>query len=467
MTYLASENLLLESDTVLSANAESLIYPVSNLGYGKNQVLDIFRTADGALELNGTDEYAWVLDHNDFDIVGDFTLEGLINITTLDTNGIIVRIYDKSTSIYTAQIDNELRLSLFGSVHSGSKLWTIPAIGWYRFKWAYDVATAVVTLHINGTGETGNLSSSGGLDPGEAIGTNSSRVTIGARSTGTNIFTGKIAYIGIAPAKYDNGAYLDPLTCAGYWSMDSGLDENGKIPDVSGNAHALTVNNIDITNFVNNTAKQWIGFNFSSNQTPQFLFGDRRHNMQDGAEISWYRGDWYSTSTTPELLGTVTIEAGKAFLIRLGSLSTEDTNFFIEMDDPGNPLNHLDIPFLYLGSFDTLINAAGPGYQENDITSIIVVTSNIQTLKRYGKSGARFDLELPFELDSVDLAIWKNARVSALINPVVYYLGGTENVNTAAYEWVNANAFERNVVLQSGRRQSNIVLRELPGGVDQ
>ena len=232
LPYFAETNEVTKSTTAVTARTSDAVFGVGNLR--KNQLNPPWRSGDRALVCDGV-SFAYVADDADFDIVGDFTLEGLINITTLDTSGIITRIYDKGTSIYTAQIDNELRLSLFGSVHSGSKLWTIPAIGWYRFKWAYDVATAVVTLHINGTGETGNLSSTGDLDPGEAIGTNSDRVTIGARPTGTHIFTGKIAYIGIAPAKYDNGAYLDPALCAGYWPFDS-----SDLTDSSGNGHTLT-----------------------------------------------------------------------------------------------------------------------------------------------------------------------------------------------------------------------------------
>ena len=233
----------MNSTATISARTEAVSYEASNLS--RHELFPGWRSADKALDLTGH-EFVHTADHADLDIAGDFSLEFLVYIPSLDTESIATAIYDKGNSIRATQNDAEFELILYNSTASWTHSWTISAIGWYRVKWVFDVSAAIVTLYVNGTGETGNLSSAGtAFDPADAIDTNADRVTIGATDdpaiaasiVGINIFTGKLAYLGIAPAEYDNSAYLDPALSNAYWNFDSDdlTDSSGL-----GSSHTLT-----------------------------------------------------------------------------------------------------------------------------------------------------------------------------------------------------------------------------------
>ena len=226
-------NLFMNSTAVISARTEATSYEATNLS--RHELFPGWRSADKALNFVGNN-FAFVADDADFDFEGDFTFETLVNITSLDTEGIATQIYNKGDSIQIAQEDDTLRLTLWNSAAAWIHEWTIPDTGWYIFKFVFDVSVPEVSLFVNRVDLSGELASSGtAFDADDPIDTNAIRVTIGATDEGIDIFTGQTAYAGIAPAEYDNTAYLDPALTAAYWPFDS-----DDLTDISGNGHTLT-----------------------------------------------------------------------------------------------------------------------------------------------------------------------------------------------------------------------------------
>ncbi len=355
-TYIGSDNFITEIGTV-TARTEAddpagivTLFDATNLQ--KTRLLPQYRTDDQALELDGTNDYAWVADHADFDITGDLTIECLFNPDDLLGAQAFLDKLGANDGYRLQLTGDELRLFIRGATNCDVVTTTanLSADTWYRAKAVYDASAEEISFFLDGIeiaratdGVQTNCTLVGNIPA--AIGANAIRVTIGADAGGGTLFDGEIGFIGIDNAEHDNGGYLDPSGCAGYWPMDTAL-VGGEIEDVSGNDHNLTAISITSANFDFITTHAWVGATLSTTSVPTALVIDRRHNLTSSATVALFKGDWFSTYV---LVDTATVVAGEAIVLRDSAWVATDTQWWIEVHDPTNGADFISLPYVWLG----------------------------------------------------------------------------------------------------------------------
>lgn len=345
-TYIGSNNFVTEIGTV-TARTEAddpaglvTMFDASNLQ--KTRLLPQYRTDDQALDLDGANDYAWVADHADFDIISNLTIEGLINVDSVVGTQCVLDKINALTGYRLSLEGDEVRMSINGvGNHETTTAANLLIDTWYRLKVIYEAAAQTITIYIDGTLEP---SGTVGVIPA-AITANAIRVTIGADAANANKLDGEIGFAGLEGALHNNGGYLDPSGCAGYWSMDTAL-VGGEIEDDSGNSHDLTVVSIDDTNFDYITTHAWVGFLLSTTSVPTVLTIDRRHNLTSGATVALFKGDWFATYA---VVDTATVVAGEAIVLRDSAWVATDTQWWIEVHDPTNGADFISLPYVWLG----------------------------------------------------------------------------------------------------------------------
>ncbi len=345
-TYIGSNNFVTEIGTV-TARTEAddpaglvTMFDASNLQ--RTRLLPQYRTDDLAVDLDGADDYAWVADHADFDITSDLTIECLVIPDAVAGTQVLLDKIVGATGYQLSLEGDELRMSINGVANreetTGANLVVDTP---YRCKGAYEAAAQTITLRVDGVLEP---SATAGVIPA-AITANAARVTIGADSANANKLNGEIGFIGLAPANYNHGGYVNPVSCVGYWDMDAGL-VGGVIPDGSLFSHDLTVVSIDSSNFDFITTHAWVGFALSATSVPTALVIDRRHNLTSSATVRLLKGNWFGTYN---VVDTVTVVAGEAIVLRDTTWVATDTQWWIEVHDPTNGGDFISLPYIWLG----------------------------------------------------------------------------------------------------------------------
>jgi hypothetical protein len=429
--YFAYQNLL--PSATITARTESSVYPATNLT--KHRLWPGWRSGDQCLILNGTDEYAYVADHADFDITGDFTIEALIYPQSVTGLQLILNKSQANTSGWSLNLDgSEVEVYALSAADGGvvkTSGANLAINNWYRIKAVYDASVPEITFYVNGT----LVSSSVTVAPGTSIDTNAIRVTVGASSAGTSRFTGKIAYVGIEATEYDHGGYLDPSSCAGYWDM-AGLNGSSKIADVSGNSHDLTVSGIaDPDNFTTCTAYQWVRFTLPSTQNPTYCFFDRRHNITDELTITLHRQSPFAAYTAGGA-ATDTVTADAPIIFDISSIT--ETDWWIEIHDPDNTDGYIEIPYIYLGAKSDLSRGFGNSYLYSPRTHGNIIADSVGGYTAYVRSEQLLEHTIVFKLLAADFAIIEAiADVARLGQPVVFSEDSTDAKTRLVY-WVDA-----------------------------
>jgi len=442
--WIGRDNLLVDSATLSARTDEGGDYALSNLQY--HQLEPPFRTAGKAVELDGTNDYLYVPHHADFDITGDLTLEVLMKTDGIGTTTHLINKYDATDGYVLIKQLDEIRVYIYNSgtttCNIGTTSVNLVAGTWYRIKAVYDASAQEISIYVNGTevARANNSTQTGCVLTGTipaAIGTNTTRVTIGGSAAGAGLFNGEIALAAIANAEADNGGWLNITSCVAYWNFD-----NSDGTDSSGNGHDLTEVSLSSADYNNCTAYQWIGFHFSSAQNPTLLFIDRRHNLSSSATMRLFRGAWYWSSTDNSVV-TPPVTAGQPVVSRFSSTAT--TDWWLEIHDPDNPDGYIELPFIYLGQSQAFTSASfslnrnkGTG---RTTTQVRTEAGNIRTAvksEQYTYCQGMF-----YPAEGADLTELRAAAAYASQGKVIVfcYDSDDEDDNTWAMYWLNAAEF--------------------------
>ena len=448
--WIGRDNPLIDAATITARSDEGGDYALSNLQF--HQLEPPYRTAAKALELDGANDYAWVADHADFDIVGDLTLEILIEPDTVAGTPWLI---DKlgANDGYLLRLDGD-EIAVFIRGITNCQITTTAANllvdTWYRIKAIYDASAEEVSIFLNGIeiARATDLAQTGCVLVGNipaAIVANPVRFTIGADSTNANKFNGEIGFAGIDNAEHDNGGYLDPSGCAGYWNFD-----DSDLTDSSGNGHTLTGVSIDSSNYQDCTAFAWIGIEYDATQNPKGLFVDPRNNLATGATWKLCRGDWFSTY---ELIDSGTVTENEPII----SLPDDNTNtkWWLEFHEADNADGYLEFSFIYLGQRLALTAASlslnrikAP--QMRTITQVRTEAGNIRTSI---KSNLYVHiLSSIYPMEGADLVEMLAAAAYASQGHVIIFCYDSEDAvnNTWAMYWLDAATFSPQLMRQRG-----------------
>lgn len=338
--YCIYDNRWIEDGTI-TARTEADSYEATNLT--EHNLFPGWRSCDRALALNGTNEYAYVADHADFDITGDFTAEALVKLKDISGVKYIIHKWSSNLGYIFFIIGGELFLQLdTGSATSTDA--NLVAGVWYRLKAVYDASASTVTMYKDGVA----LSVTPTSVP-SSITANAIRLTVGTNNTAASgFFGGEISYAGIDNAEHDHGGYLDPSLCAGYWGFSDDLT------DSSGNSHTLTGSGINSGNYSSMTAYEWVQCELGTTTDPTKIVIPRNHNLTSSAVVKLLKGDVYSGYS---VAATLTVAADTAIVADISS--STDTKWVLEINDPTNSDAYVAIPYISLGSEDmTLVNTA-------------------------------------------------------------------------------------------------------------
>jgi len=465
--YVGYENLI-PSATVTARYASS-VYPASNLNI--EAVTKVLRTADMCVILNGTDEYAYVADHADFDPGGDMTFEFLLNPSAVTGARVIIQHLGASNGYAVRMDGDELVVYLDGAsnyVTTTINFFTVDT--WVRGKVAYDASAAEVSIYKNGVevARANNSTQTGCTVNGTlptSLTNNTGSLYAFSDAAVASVFAGQASYLCITSDEQDHGGYVDPdgANTVAYWPMD-GLNGSSKIADISGNAHDLTVSGItDPANFTTCTAYHWVNFNFTSTQDPALLVIDRRHNLTDSTTVKLFR---QSPFEAYDLVTSGTITEATTFILEFDD--DPDVDWWLEFHDPDNVDGYLEIPMVYLGSKSALNLSFAIDFEDFDITPVTIVNNSINGDRRYQRGGKHYQFEYPWNLvTSNDTTIWRAVRDAAVIHPFVFSVDSTA-ANTFFVNWLDVEKWGRKGIIQStGVKKANMTFRELPGGVDQ
>ena len=294
---------------------------------------------DYCLTLNGSDEYAYVADHADFDITGDLTIECLIRPSSVSGTRYIQDKVLAGTGYGLLQIDDEIRMQIDTAYEQTDAL-NMSTGTWYHIKATYDASAQEIKIYVNGSLEA---SSTTGVVPA-AITANNERITIGATNAGASLFAGSIAWFAISAEEHDTAYnYLEKAGTnnRGYWEFQQDLT------DSSGNSHTLTGNNLDASNYSQMTAYEVVYVAEATSGNKDTLIIEKNHNLTSSASIRLFSGDWTSASTASTLLATIAVTADTTIINNFGS--TAITNFWVEVHDPTNTDSYIKIRYAFLG----------------------------------------------------------------------------------------------------------------------
>ena len=470
-------NRVAEESPTITSSTEHPIYPDDNVAI--NSHVDIYRSNEQALVLNGTDECAFVDDHDDFDITGDLTIEAMICPGSVSgAQEVVNKMTSASINGYSLQQNGDeirLRISNESSTSCAVKTSVVNmAVGsWYRLKAVYDASAQEISFYLDGVeiARGDNSSQTGctleGTIPA-AVPATSVRLTIGANPGDSYPFTGKIATVGIYSGEDDNEEPLNPSDCAGYWKFD------GDLTDCSGNGHDLTGVEIDGSNYqYAPEVEQWLKFDFGSAGNIDFAFIPRFHNLTNSATLK-VQGNSTDSWSSPPVNETLSVSAGKA----IAKCFTGGSYRYwrVLFADASNPDGYLEIPNIWLGEWQDLTTAYG-SYSRRSIIPGRGNVSTIHTRKSY-QSGARiYGFNMPWELKGADRQIWEAAHIYACTQPIVLALD-RDDLDDTSYlvNWLEARLggsqegsdLSMDIDVETGGLASvNWTFDEVGAGIDQ
>lgn len=428
--YFAYNNLL--PSATVTARTEDPAYPASNLT--KHRLWPGWRSADKCLVLNGVDEYAYVADHEDFDITGDLTIECVVNAGSVmeatqqilnkgaSSNGYMLVKYGTALRLFLNGLSNYVEISSFFQTDY-----------WYRIKAIYNSSLMEVSIFSAGL-EVARANSSiqigctlHGSIPSSLM-SNTLNLSIGSTNAGAQVWDGKIAYVGIAPAAYDHGGYLALSSCVGYWELD------GDLSDSSGYGHTLTGVGIDSSNYQNCTVFQWVWLSGFSGQK-DVVFIDRRHNLSEEAVIRLFGDSTPYLMDPTSLRDSATMVAGRPVIF---SCDETSSNMWIEIHDPDNPDGYIEIPYIYLGEKASMSRGFLRGYRYSQRRHGNVISDSAGGYTGYARSEQLWEADIRFRALPTDFTVLeKVADKASMMRPIVFSEDGTDSKTRLVY-WMDA-----------------------------
>lgn len=347
------------------------------------------------LDLNGTNEFAYVADHADFDATTNLTLQGTVYIESGFSFAWLCHKADATTG-YAAVLTAARKLRFYPD-DSGSNYWettnaVIDLDTWSFWKMEY---SGGVRMWVNGSEVPGSQT---GLMPG-SLSTNAVRLTVGANDTGGSSFGGIYGDFALSKSTAGDGDPIGVTIAEGYWLFQDNLN------DSSGNGHTLTGNNIDSTDYTDTpvqgyssyTGYQLILFELPSGSTmqPTSVFFDRRHNLTDTATIKVMVGSPYATYDEET---TINVTAGEAAFADI--TITARRRIWFEIHDAANTADYLEIIKIWFGDMVDLSHSWLNDMQYSDQANILVTECD---------GGQRFGIQ------TTSTELWK---MSATYEPI-------------------------------------------------
>lgn len=344
LPWISYENSIF--DATLTAMTENAFHPVANLN--TKALYPAYRSADRALNLNGTDEYMTSASA-DFAYTTKFALEwsGKLSSAATSDEHLVYRFGGGNGYIVT--FENGNKIAVFLDTAAILETDTLPNDD-QIIKVYYNggVATPVLSIWVDDVevvkAEGASITSGSGTLTGTipATITNSgTTLYVAANDSGLETWGGTIGHVALTNqiGVSDNSrARLDPSMTDGYWTFDE-----DDLTDSSGNGNDLTGVGIDSTNYVDYTSFQWVWASYLAIQTFDYLVIDRRHNLTSNANIIVHSLNPYNNATV--ILATSAVVAGEAITI---DLTAAIANIWIEFNDSDNPDGYLEIPYIHL-----------------------------------------------------------------------------------------------------------------------
>ena len=293
------------------------------------------------------------------------------------------------------------------------------AATWKRFDFDYDASATELALYINGV-ESGRATADAGTGTAtvtygsvpNSIGDGTTRLTIGADSSGAHLWGGSLGFIGFDGTTGDHGGYLWAGACDAYYKFD-----NSDGTDSSGNGRTLTAVSLDTGDYSNCTAYHWVGIAMSSALAPTRLMIDRRHNLSTGATVRVLNGGWFASYASKGYEASVT--AGEAIVLTLTTGGSAAQ--WLEINDPDNTDGYIEIPYIYLGDFTSMERAHLRGYSHEEPQPGNPDSDSFGNLTGHIIGGQVWAADLKFRCNAADFStmqsVWDEC---ARYRPVVF-----------------------------------------------
>jgi hypothetical protein len=387
----AIENLLISTRPQIYCRTEDPVYRAENLAL--NRLYPSYKTSDYAIKFNGTDNYATVPHHSEFNAIAALTIEAIFKTPNDLSGSLTILSKAGSSSGYSLSIENSHIVFAPGSGTTDKATSEISLIAEEIYRLKVVFYHGEIKFYLNGL-EIGFTIA--GTIPANLV-VNSQDIYVGADTTGQNLFKGSLVYIGLNRAGHFHGGYLDIDNCVARWNFLNNLKDSSNSFDL--NWHGATP-----IYQVNNTF-QILGAIFNQAVDVDFLFLDRRHNLSSAAVVKLYSGLW---SWSRQLLTQKQAEAGKPLTIHLPE-QVNGAYFHLEIDDQAKNSEHISIPYLFLGKAETMKRGFLRGYSTSKYVwgeSINDGSGGNYALQR---SEPLQHLDLEFRLISHDKEIFERA----------------------------------------------------------
>jgi len=460
-------NFLAETGVAVTARTQNSTYPASNIL--RPNVTHLYRSDSKCVVLDGATKCFWIADAAWNSYTGDFHFGWLCKPATIDTGGATTLIIDKwggagQRAYRVSQVNANMIVALSSNKTDTAATVTFTGVftaaTWKRFDLDYDASATELALYINGV-ESGRATADSGTGTAtvtygsvpNSIGDGTTRLTIGADSSGAYPWGGSLGFICFDGTENDNGGWLYPATCDTYYNFD-----NSDGTDSSGNGRTLTAVSLSSGDYSNCTAYMFIMFTLPTTQNPTFLFLDRRHNLTSTATIRLLRGDRGGIYNSVSYISSITAE--QPVVSRFSSTTTN--KWWLEINDPDNPDGYIEIPHVWLGEWQDLGMAFGDegGYLRRPVVAGRGATSTILTRVGSRIGPVVYEFELPWKFKDTDRAIWEAAMAYAATDPIVLALNRDDlDDTTYLVDWLGVH-------LGSMQGRGELVLRKRTDGGD-
>lgn len=362
---------------------------------------------------------------SDFIINGDVTIEALVSLSSITgTKRLLNRL--SNSGGYDVQFTND---EVIFAVYDGTNNGFITTTGvnlvagvFCRLKCVYDASAQEMSIFKDGvevaraTNSTQTGCTLTGVIPTSI--TDPSLDFLIGKASGVG-FSGSIAFIGIDDIESDDGTYLNPTNCVGYYDFN-----DADLTDSSGNGNDLTPQGIAALEpeFPRSAAFEYVLFStdISESLSADTYFIDRRNNISSTATVEVYKSSpIFPPGGFPPIhakIGDMVREDNGSWLLK-DSVETPADGFLFIINDPANteptgdpPLGQsfadvgiMNIAHMHLGVRSDLnhswINDAMVSYQNEvkvRVTSGGTRVGQIQTSTPLWKQEATYS---PLDLD--------------------------------------------------------------------
>ena len=416
LPYWGYSNLVPDATITARTAAAS---PFDTAALNKRQLHPAYRSSSRALDFDGS-AYATLNHHADFNISGDLSIQALIEPDEVAAETFIADKFSGTDGYKFTKDTDKLRLYIHNSGTTDCDVvTTVTGCEEDTPSWIlanYDCSVPEISFWRDGSeiARANNSTQTGCTLTGTiptSIGTNTTRLTIGADSSGTSCFDGAMGFVCLSTGDEDHGGFIQPTTCAGHWGFDG-----SNLTDSSGNDHTLTGTGISAEDYVGCTAYTWIKFVSSATQNPMLLFGSRFHNLTSAATVRLLRDDPYASFDS---VATPTVTANQPIVSRFSS--TTNTIWWLLINDPGNTDGYLEIPDIYLGPYTSMERAHLREYDWSEPRPGVFQKDALGGITGCVKGEQGWSEELKFRANAADLATLQSVidEVS-LARPVVF-----------------------------------------------